>query len=418
LAFWSVLVVVIDIFPVTGKNWQLTLDMPVLLAVALLYQPEVASTVALIAALDLRELKRDVPLSRAIFNRCQVAGSILVAGVVFHTVADGLVPWPVAILGTAAALTADFLCNATLVSAYMRFRDGLSFSSAIRSLRVGDAGQFLITYLGYGLLALVMARLFNDVGPWSVVGLLLPTLVARQMLLRGERIQRMADTLRDREGLLHEVLDRLVEERRDERLRVAAELHDEVLQNLIAIRMQGRRVEKGISLAGLPTGDAEELVSDAETSIMSLRRVIHDLHHSSIGVAGLVPTLKSLARDMQFESRVSVVVKATEKLDVDRRLEPVVYQVAREAILNALKHAGASRIDVSLHNAEGGLTLVVQDDGRGFDLNSVDRSTHFGLGLMQERLRKAGGQLDLSTGEAGTRVVACFPSREGRLIRR
>jgi len=91
------------------------------------------------------------------------------------------------------------------------------------------------------------------------------------------------------------------------------------------------------------------------------------------------------------------------------------YQVAREAIRNALRHARASAVTILVVDTEGDLRITVEDDGIGFDPDSVDQQTHFGLALMRERIEIAGGVLyvDSRFGE-GTRVIAKLPSTHER----
>jgi signal transduction histidine kinase len=91
------------------------------------------------------------------------------------------------------------------------------------------------------------------------------------------------------------------------------------------------------------------------------------------------------------------------------------YQVAREAIRNALRHARASAVTILVADTEGDLRITVEDDGVGFDPDSVDQQTHFGLALMRERIQIAGGVLyvDSRFGE-GTRIIAKLPSSHER----
>jgi signal transduction histidine kinase len=92
-------------------------------------------------------------------------------------------------------------------------------------------------------------------------------------------------------------------------------------------------------------------------------------------------------------------------------IQLLAYQVAREAIRNALRHARASEITVHVVDVEGNLRITVEDDGIGFEPDSVDQQVHFGLALMRERIEIAGGVLyvDSRLGE-GTRIIARLPS--------
>jgi two-component system, NarL family, sensor kinase len=412
LLFWTALVFVVNLFPIQVGELRLTLDVPILLAVAFLYSGEVGAAVAVLGAVDLRELRREVGFSRAIFNRGQVALSILVAGNAFHWSVDGLEPWTAAIGGTALALALEYTVNVSLVSLFSLFLPAYAArgSKITRALSVGEPRQFLATYLGYGVLALVLAYLFVRVGSWSVVFFLIPTLVARQMLIRGQDLERMAEELRYSERLLERLVDRGVDERHDERLRIASDLHDDVLQELTRVWYLAKILEHQ---RPEPSG-LQELVQGSEASIESLRRVIHDLKESPLGRGGLVPTLRLLARDLQIDWKTRVSVKVPSLLDLDPQRQVLAYQVIREAILNALKHARAPEVRVEVVQRMDAVELAVEDDGVGFDTHTVDQVSHFGLGLMSQRIDRAGGTLVIQSKQhKGTRLIATIP-REPR----
>jgi signal transduction histidine kinase len=89
----------------------------------------------------------------------------------------------------------------------------------------------------------------------------------------------------------------------------------------------------------------------------------------------------------------------------------VVYQILREALLNAVKHAEATRVDVTLSQLDGQMVGQVSDNGRGFDPTTVDSETHFGLGLIRERARLLGGEIKIvSELGAGSQILLRLPT--------
>ena len=416
LVFWAVLVFVANLFPIwVGEAPQvtLTLDMPLMVATALLYPPEVAASLALVAAIDIRELGLRVPLIRIVFNRVQVALTAWAASQTFHLLASGLEPWPGAILATLGAVGASYGLNILLVSTYTGLRLGVGPLSVIKRLRVGGRVQFLATYLGYCAMALVLARLFTDVGEWSVISFLVPIAAAQQMLVRGQMLHSLANELRNRERLLERLSERIFEERRDERIRIASDLHDRVLQCLVKIGMSAGLVGRALPAENAARHDVDELLDDTAFSVEELRRVIHDLQRSPLGPGGLSPTLRGLARDLQLDWGVRITVSAPDELSLSAETQTALYQIARECVLNALKHAEASEIGVSLRETASEVELAAEDDGIGFDVNSVDPSRHFGLGLMKERVRMAGGSIAIDS-QPGRTVVSVRIPRRGR----
>jgi signal transduction histidine kinase len=413
LLFWGALITLVSVFPISVDDALLTVDEPILLALALLYPPEVAAFVALFASLDVREFKGEIVFARALYNRAQVGLSVYLAGATFRFVTGGeLDPWPIAVMGTGAAVAAEYLANVLLVSLHARVRWGLDLASAVGKLKVGRRGQFLATYLGYGTLALVLAQLFRVVGAWSAVAFILPILVARQMLVRGQALQTLSEKLRSRDRMLQSVSNRILDERSDERSRLAGDLHDDVLQALTRVWLSARLLQKQQEKAtGSASDDLTELVEASEDCIDSFRRVIHGLKEWPSGWSGLMPTLKGLVRDLRLEWKAKIQLSLPDAVMLEPATQFVIYQVVREAIVNSLKHARASLISVSLENSEHEVAIRVDDDGAGFSMQSVESPSHFGIHLMRERARSVGGNLRIASEKGkGTHVRGTFPT--------
>jgi signal transduction histidine kinase len=409
LLFWIVLILVMNLLPIRLAQIVLTLDMPLLLGVALLYSPPVATLVAVVAAFDTREFHGGVPFTRALFNRSQIGLCVLFASGTFHAVAGNLEHLHSAALGTAAAVAAFHSTNVILVAAYTAWR-GIRLDQVMRDFSIGRVGQFLGTYLGYGVLALVLARLFVDVGGWSVVMFLLPLVVARQAFSWGKGMQALSNRLKNRERLLERLFDRVIDERRDERQRISTDLHDDVLQSLIRISHLGSLLKREVPTNGVAEADAEQVVRVSQETIQMLRNVVGDLRTSPLGRGGLISTMRGLASDLQLDWGVRVETDLPSNVELPGHLQILLYQVAKEGIVNALKHSQSAVIRVRLWQDDSQVLLTVEDEGIGFDQESIDDTYHFGIGLMRERVRLAGGTLVLkSSRENGTRLWACLP---------
>lgn len=412
LLFWSALVGLVNLIPVRVGSLLLTLDTPVVLATAFLYDPAVATLVALVATLDRREFIRSVPVSIALFNRLQTAAAVLLAGWTFH-LAGGLGASIVLMVTAAlAALAVDYLVNVMFIVTYQVLQ-GVGLKRAIGNLQIGDRVKFLALYLGYGALAVVLALLFRQVGSWATVALLVPILVARQSLMRAQELEALTSRLQNRERLMEQLLDRMVDERKDERLRIASDLHDNVLQSMIRIWLLSQVLKKTGDHQRADPRDVDELFMLADDSIHSLRSLMREMRESPLGRGGLLPTLEGLVRDLRLDWGARIEFHAPPRLELPPTDQVVLYQVAREALMNAIKHAHASTIRVTLEQGPSA-AVEVEDDGIGFDPRSVDESTHFGLGLMRERVRHAGGRLQIrSTPGRGTLIRTHLSQPEG-----
>jgi len=407
ILFWVVLVLLVNFIHYEMDPLQFTLDMPLLLTAALLYHPAVAACVALVGSTDVREFRGQVTLGRAVFNRSQVALSVFAASTVFSLSADVSSHWFRSIVSTIMAIIVFHSLNVGFVAAYVASSGRVSPTRVFRRLSIGRPIQYALTYFGYGMLALVMARLFADVGPWSVVLFLTPIVVAHYALVRAERLQALANRLRSRERLLERLSEGMADERKDERLRIASGLHDDVLQGLIRISQLSSFLRKETQERTQARQDAVELQQQTEDTMQTLRDVLGDLRKSPLGRGGLLVSLQGLARDLAIQWQVPISVDGPRELNVAPEAQLAAYHVAREAILNALKHAEASSVRVTIGATSESLRISVADDGCGFEPDAVDESVHFGLGLMRERVALHGGSLLIeSSRETGTRLVA------------
>jgi PAS domain S-box-containing protein len=188
---------------------------------------------------------------------------------------------------------------------------------------------------------------------------------------------------------------KLMQAQEEERARVARELHDDACQRVAALTMELEHVMRRLppdevtvryTLAGL-SKQSDDLASD-------LRALSHRLHSSKLELLGLPAAAASFCRDLSQQHRVRIDFThkgVPEDLAVET--EVGLYRVMQEAVMNAVKHSGASRVDVALHANGDGLQLEVVDQGKGF--NPEAALMHDGLGLvsMRERLYLIGGEL-------------------------
>jgi two-component system sensor histidine kinase UhpB len=157
-----------------------------------------------------------------------------------------------------------------------------------------------------------------------------------------------------------------------------------------------------------------EELSDIEGSrdrAMDLvRALVRDLRRSPIGREGLAKAIASFADEVARQYDVDIMPRG-EQVSMSPVTQLLCFQVAREAITNAAKHAEAARIRVSLERDGSGAVLTVTDDGRGFDAAAEEPEGHFGLLLMRERVTAAGGTLRIHSDPGrGTSITARFPN--------
>ena len=219
------------------------------------------------------------------------------------------------------------------------------------------------------------------------------------------------DEIRDAKGRAEDLSHRLLRAEEDERRRIARELHDEVGQNLAAASIAVDRISPDPANSAR-VADARDLIRKALGQVRDISRM---LRPALLDFVGLAEALRALAEGNAARAGLALELALdTEPRRFDPEVEIVCYRIAQEAMTNALKHSRASRLRVELHFGGGVLSLVVADDGSGFDLGVASvkarRGASLGLLSMSERAVLVGGSVEIDTGPGiGTRVVARFP---------
>ncbi|HEY6395818.1 MAG TPA: sensor histidine kinase [Solirubrobacteraceae bacterium] len=282
--------------------------------------------------------------------------------------------------------------------------------------RVATPSELLL--LGIGLVVMLgvdLVLLRRVFGPLRRLAAVMGTVDPRQP---GRRAPASSTSGREVVALaeaLNSMLDRLEDERREsgrralaaqegERARIARELHDEVGQTLTAVALRAERAAQHDPL------QSEALTEIAETVLRSLEdvhRIGRELRPEALDDLGLVNALIALCSRLGRQSGVRVRRELDGQLPtLSDDVELVIYRVAQEALTNALRHAQASEITVSLTLGAGAVVLHVRDDGRGLS----DRKREGGLTGMRERAMLIDATLEVRSEEGrGTDVVLTVP---------
>ena len=203
---------------------------------------------------------------------------------------------------------------------------------------------------------------------------------------------------------------RVVEAQELERARLARELHDETGQALTSILLGLKSLED--SAAGDGRAAVAELRELVVSTLQDVRRLAVELRPAALDDFGLMPAIERLRDSVEEQGELSVDVQSElgdERLPADT--ETALYRIAQEAFTNVLKHAGAHRVAVKLSRRDDAVTLVVHDDGKGFDQADI-RDGSLGLVGMRERVALLGGRLAIESSEgAGTMLRAEVPVR-------
>jgi signal transduction histidine kinase len=220
--------------------------------------------------------------------------------------------------------------------------------------------------------------------------------------------------LATRTAELERLAGRMIHQHEDERRRLSRELHDESAQVFAAVKLELGLVRERVGSELGPRLDrALELV---DTGLRSIRSVTNDLRPSLLDEVGLVPALRALVADLDGRGDLAIGFDpATTLPDLSPDVELALFRALQEALANAVRHAGASRVDVRLGVVDEQVQLEIADDGRGLAagtrLEDFERNGHMGLAGMRERVAGLGGSITIGTAPAGgLRLVLRLPA--------
>lgn len=200
--------------------------------------------------------------------------------------------------------------------------------------------------------------------------------------------------------------------RREERARIARDLHDAVKQQLFVIQTAAATIQTRFDTDAAGAREAVDQVrTAAREAIAEMAALLDQLQAAPIENVGLVEALKKQAEALGFRTGADVTVD-TGALPPSHLLPPgaqeALFRVAQEALANIGRHARAHRVTLTLRDTDGALTLTIADDGAGFDPIHAPRG--MGIENMQARAAELGGRLEItSTPGRGTTIVFSVP---------
>jgi signal transduction histidine kinase len=237
------------------------------------------------------------------------------------------------------------------------------------------------------------------------------TVVRRTAALQAEIVRReAAETAR------LEALQRLADAQETERAHISRELHDQFGQDLTALKLALQRFRKESQDSPPARHSLIQMEELAGNLIRGSQRLAWELHPSALDDFGLEAALQRYTSQWAEQTGVPVDYRSAglETRRLPREFETALYRIAQEALTNVARHAQAKRASVLLEEKPGHVSLIVEDDGRGFDaeamLNSVGARRNLGLRGIRERAMLAGGTVEFeSTPGVGTTVLVRLP---------
>jgi signal transduction histidine kinase len=220
----------------------------------------------------------------------------------------------------------------------------------------------------------------------------------------------MAENVRQAQEALQGYIGAITEAQEEERQHLARELHDETIQDLIAIDQRIQLLRKDLGQNPEQIRFLDELRGEINLSIQELRRLIRGLRPIYLEDLGLVPAIEMLADDTKKELDIPV----TFQIQGDQRrfkpgIELAIYRIVQEGLSNITRHAHPKKVSLTIEFNPHTFSTSIEDDGKGFTLPERPRDLaalgHFGLMGMHERAELIGGSLELASAPGtGTRI--------------
>ena len=235
----------------------------------------------------------------------------------------------------------------------------------------------------------------------------IPTDMAAVIFLDRTKLKRSEDDRRKYQAQLRELAARLTISEEDTRRGIAQELHDRIGYDLICQLRMLRQLEARNDTEILRP-QIQSLIANTERIIAGNRSLIFELSPPALKEAGLNPALEELAQNILEPHGISwhVITKGSEdEYKADDSVCVLLYRMARELLINTVKHSGASAVSIIINRNHDNITVAVEDNGKGIQ----DSNKGFGLFSIKERLLALGGSLKIISepGEGVMAVMTC-----------
>jgi two-component system, NarL family, sensor kinase len=238
----------------------------------------------------------------------------------------------------------------------------------------------------------------------SGIGLLLFSLLGYRNFKNKQKVakqqqqlqqQKITELEKDKQLL---AIDAMLKGQEEERSRIAKDLHDGLGGMLSGTKLSFINMKENLVLTPENAILFDKSLSMLDNTIADLRKVAHNLMPEALVKFGLDEAVKDFCSSIQSSSNLKVVYQQVgEKRKLTNTAEVFTYRIIQELVNNAVKHAGAKQIIVQLNINSHKLSITVEDDGKGFDINSIANSKGAGMDNIKYRVQYFNGTLDIVT---------------------
>jgi PAS domain S-box-containing protein len=235
----------------------------------------------------------------------------------------------------------------------------------------------------------------------------------------GNRICRLSLTdiaeLKQAQAKLRHLTKRLLTTQEEERQRIARDIHDEMGQSLMALKMQLNAAKRGLKRGRESWEEFDQAVAFVDVIADQARKICQSLRPGILGDLGLNGALRQLLGEFRKHHGLEVTEELADMPDLlPPEVQITVYRLVQECLTNATRHGRATRAAVRSYKGDGSLRFICEDNGSGFDLEKVkarDQARQgIGLAAMEERVRLLNGSFTITSAQGqGTHITVSLP---------
>ncbi len=214
---------------------------------------------------------------------------------------------------------------------------------------------------------------------------------------------------------LQELTTHLLTVREEERLRIGREIHDDLGQQLTAIKMDVAWIDKKTADDNfLVKTKLKNIIGLLDGSNQSVRRILNELKPGILDEYGLVDALEWHSKQFMDSTGIPVIIETKEsEIRLDEELAICIFRVCQEALTNVARHSGAEKVLISIVIANEKITVKIEDNGKGFKVNEAQNKGSFGLIGMNERARSLNGHFEIESAVGkGTIITISLPYKD------
>ncbi len=221
--------------------------------------------------------------------------------------------------------------------------------------------------------------------------------------------------LQQSHGQLRSLASHLQNVREEERSAIAREVHDELGQQLTAIKLDIEWMM--LKLSSAETGiiqKMEEMESLVITTLKTVKKIVTELHPAILDKLGIIEAIKWQA--LEFEKRTGIKIQLSltaEDIHIGHKTAIALFRIVQESLTNIARHAAATSVSCSLQKWDNDIFLIITDDGKGFEISTAEGRQTLGILGMKERTVMVGGKYEISSESGkGTKILVVMPVTE------